>query len=123
MPERVLHHMAQGAGIKELAHYLRVSRQTVYDWCDPKSKQYHRKFAEAVTLGRELSEAWWLRFGRLAASGSVAVNPGVWVFNMKNRFGWRDRVEIAGTEDAPLQIVQKVYLLPGETEAPPEEAA
>ena len=76
MPGLVLHHMGKGAGIKELAHYLRVSRQTVYDWCDPGSKQYHRRFAEAIALGRELSESWWMRFGRLAAQGQIAAASG-----------------------------------------------
>jgi hypothetical protein len=110
MPDQVLRHMANGAGIKELAHYLRVSRQTVYDWCDPKSKQYHRPFAQAVELGRELCEAWWMRYGRLAMMGKVAHGPpAFWIFNMKNRFGWRDRVEIAGTEDAPLTVTLKNY--------------
>lgn len=120
MPDQVLHHMAQGAGIKELAHYLGVSRQTIYDWCDEKHKQYHARFAQAVELGRELSEAWWMRYGRMAMMGRVTAGPpSWWIFNMKNRFGWRDRVEIAGSEDAPLHIVQKVYHVAG---APPPDA-
>ena len=104
--------MGQGAGVKELAHYLGVSRQTIYRWADANDKQYHRPFAEALALGRELSEAWWMRFGRLAMMGKVeAAPPSGWIFNMKNRFGWRDRVELAGSEDAPLQIVQKQYVI------------
>ena len=111
--------MEQGAGIKELAIYLRVSRQTIYSWCDEKHKQYHRPFAQAVELGRELSEAWWMRYGRLAMMGRVRAGPAAWwIFNMKNRFGWRDRVEIAGSEDAPLQIVQKLYTIAGKGEEP-----
>jgi hypothetical protein len=114
--------MAHGAGIAELAHYLKVSRQTIYDWCDPRSKQYRRKFAAAVTLGRELSEAWWMRYGRLAMMQKVAsAPPSWWIFNMKNRFGWRDRVEVGGSEDRPLNIVKKVYhfdgVAPAETDA------
>ena len=86
MPDQVLKHMAAGAGIKELAHYLRVSRQTVYDWCDENSKQYHRPFAQAVELGRELSESWWMRYGRLAMMGKATHGPpAFWIFNMKGK--------------------------------------
>ncbi len=114
MPERAIRAMQKGAGIKELAHYLGVSRQTIYDWCDEKHAQYHRRFAEAVAIGRELSEAWWMRYGRLAMMKQVtAAPPSWWIFNMKNRFGWRDRVEIAGSEDAPLHITQKIYYIAG----------
>lgn len=119
MPDLVIRHMRQGAGVKELAHYLGVSRNTIYNWVDPKHKQYHRPFAQAIELGRELSEAWWLRWGRLAMMRKVPSGPtAYWIFNMKNRFGWRDRVELAGSEDAPLIIEQKLYLMEHETELP-----
>jgi hypothetical protein len=122
MPARVIRHMRGGAGVKELAHYLGVTRQTIYDWSTPASKQYHRPFADAQDLGRELSESWWLRYGRLAMMRRVpAASASWWIFNMKNRFGWKDRVEIAGTEDAPLHITQKTYVIatPGELALPP----
>ena len=123
MPARVLLHMAGGAGVKELAHYLRVSRTTIYDWSDPKSKQYHRPFHQALELGRELCEAWWMRYGRLAMIGKVPARaPSWWIFNMKNRFGWKDRVEIAGSEDAPLHVTIKQYV-GAEKPEPEEEAA
>ena len=116
--------MSRGAGVKELAIYLKVSRQTIYDWADPKSKQYRKRFADALELGKELCEAWWMRFGRLAAQGRVrAGSPSWWIFNMKNRFGWRDRVDIGSTEDAPLTIIQKVYQIDGPPPDDEEEAA
>jgi hypothetical protein len=118
--------MAQGAGVKELSAYLGVSRTTIYDWCDKGSKQYHRPFADAVDLGRPLCEAWWLRYGRLAMMRKVpAASASWWIFNMKNRFGWRDRVEIAGSEDAPLHITQKTYVIerPADPALPPVETS
>lgn len=102
--------MAKGASVKELVHYLRVSRETIYQWANPESKQYHRKFADALELGKELSEAWWLRFGRLATQGAVRAGPPGWyVWQTKNRFGYKDRVEHSGTEDAPLHVHLKDY--------------
>jgi len=120
MPGRAITAMRKGAGVTELAHYLGVSRETIYRWCDSEDKQYHRPFAEAVALGRELSEAWWMRFGRLAMMGKVpAAPPSWWIFNMKNRFGWRDRVEVGGSQESAVHIVKKVYVIEG---PPPDEA-
>ena len=56
------------------------------------------EFAEIIELGHELAQAWWERLGRQGASGAVQVNPALWIFTMKNRFGWTDRqhVEVKG---------------------------
>lgn len=43
-----------------------------------------------------LCEVWWERQGRKMASGDQG-NATVWIFNMKNRFGWRDTKDIAHT--------------------------
>lgn len=40
-----------------------------------------------------LCEVWWERRGRKMAEGDDG-NATVWIFNMKNRFGWRDKQEI-----------------------------
>lgn len=40
-----------------------------------------------------LCEVWWERQGRRMTSGGDG-NATVWIFNMKNRFGWRDKQEI-----------------------------
>ncbi len=49
------------------------------------------EFAEAVQAGRRLCQVWWEGIGRDAADRSMQTfNGPVWIFNMKNRFGWRD---------------------------------
>jgi len=38
-------------------------------------------------------------------------NPAVWIFNMKNRFGWRDKHEIESRHEGKpvtIQIVEAV---------------
>jgi hypothetical protein len=40
-----------------------------------------------------LCEVWWERTGRKMVQGADG-NATVWIFNMKNRFGWRDKQEI-----------------------------
>jgi hypothetical protein len=52
------------------------------------------EFAEIIEDGRDESEAWWTRMGREGAIGHIELSVGAWVFNMKNRFNWRDRQDV-----------------------------
>lgn len=49
-------------------------------------------FAKLVEFGRTLSLAWWEGQARRNL-GSKQFNTPLWVFNMKNKFGWADKVE------------------------------
>ncbi len=79
---------ANGESVAEVAAVLGVSRQAFYDWVDK-----YPDFAEAYEDGKSLSEAWWTKLGRVGAAGKVGIQPTVWIFNMKNRFDWRDKVD------------------------------
>lgn len=60
-------------------------------------------FAAVVDYGRLASYAWWLELGRLGASGAVkGFNFQPWYANMKNRFGWSDKVEATIGDDKPV---------------------
>lgn len=51
------------------------------------------EFRIAEKERQALCEVWWERQGRkMTVEGQG--NATVWIFNMKNRFGWRDRQEI-----------------------------
>lgn len=49
-------------------------------------------FQRTVKEARDLCEVWWERTGRKMATGADG-NATVWIFNMKNRFNWRDKIE------------------------------
>ncbi len=58
----------------------------------------HQKFSDTIKTGHMLAHAWWLECGRLNvmsvdAPGSAKINTGLWYINMKNRFGWADKVD------------------------------
>jgi hypothetical protein len=65
------------------------------------------RFSEAITHGRMLAEAWWTRTGRqnLATQGFI---PRLWEINMRNRFGWREKIEHAGADGGPLAVTVTV---------------
>ncbi len=80
---------SNGQSIEEVCRdNLHISKQTCYDWM----KKYP-EFSDAIKEGVGISEAWWHTLGRAGAAGKASINPAVWIFNMKNRFGWRDQVD------------------------------
>jgi len=80
---------SNGQSIEEVCRdNLHISKQTCYDWM-----KKHKEFSDAIKEGVGISEAWWHTLGRAGAAGKASINPAVWIFNMKNRFGWRDHVE------------------------------
>ncbi len=54
------------------------------------------EFRQAENQRGRLCALWWERCGRRMAAGADG-NATVWIFNMKNRFGWRDKQEIDNT--------------------------
>jgi len=86
----------EGASDAEVKHALKISNDLFARWLDEEPE-----FAEAIKDGRQASEAWWSKLGRQGATGAE-INPTVWIFNMKNRFGWRDKQEVSGADGGAL---------------------
>ena len=76
----------RGGTLIEAAREMGVSRSTLNKWINGTDKQ-KENFRETVRIGKEASEAWWIRQGRenLETRG---FNHGLWLMNMVNRFGW-----------------------------------
>lgn len=87
---------ANGESVEEVCQELKISKRAFYDWVER-----YPEFAEAYELGKQASHAWWIKLGRAGATGKVQVQPTIWIFNMKNRLGWKDRVEIETEEESP----------------------
>lgn len=63
-------------------------------------------FRQFVEMGRTLSMAWWYQQGRDGLRADKFNGP-LFMSNMKNRFGWADKVETSTSSDnAPVNIDQ-----------------
>ena len=60
--------------------------QTAWDTLIEDSEEF--RIAEKIR--NDLCTVWWERQGRKMSSGDSMGNSATWIFNMKNRFGWRD---------------------------------
>ncbi len=77
---------SNGESIAEVCVQLKISKETFYRW-----KDQYPEFHDAIKEGITYSEAFWTKLGRQGASCEVDIQPTVWIFNMKNRFKWRDK--------------------------------
>lgn len=110
-------HMAKGFSFESCAGLLGVHKETLYTWAK-KFPQFSDAKREAFELSRlfwekaaidnlvNTSESGYDELGN-KVSRSKSLNSTAWIFNMKNRFGWRDRVEISANDD--LEDTEKPY--------------
>ena len=71
---------------------IAVSKDTLYQWL----KKYPA-FSDAKKKGENLCLNFWERIGIGRALGKVPKGCAAsYIFNMKNRFLWRDRLEVNG---------------------------
>lgn len=82
-------------------------------------------FRETEKERQALCEVWWERQGRRMTEDGQG-NATVWIFNMKNRFGWRDKKEFdhqssdrsmspTATQDAVLQALRAKHDTPADS--------
>lgn len=89
--EKLIEAMKQGFSYEAASAMLGVSKKTLYNW----EKKYP-EFLEAKEEGFRQSQIFWERIGLegIYMGGKDApFQPSMWIFNMKNRFKWTDRVE------------------------------
>lgn len=95
--DQLIEHMRKGYSFEAFAADLSVGRSTLYEW-----EKAHPEFKQAKEIGHEKCLKHW---ETIALDGvwnhpeQASVNTGIFVFNMKNRFGWRDvsKVDIDGS--------------------------
>ena len=85
-PQMLVDHMSIGYTYESFAGTINVSVKTLYNW-----ELQHEEFLLAKEIGMAKGQYFWEGLGIMGASGNIAsFNTSVWIFMMKNRFGWRD---------------------------------
>lgn len=95
--ELLIEHMAKGLSFEAFAGRIGVSRRVLFDW-----EKAHQDFLHAKEIGIEKARIFWEELGIKhilnesesvpnVGSSSRSLNASVWIFNMKNRFQWRDK--------------------------------
>lgn len=107
MPAKVVKQMRQGRSILEASLFIGVMPVTLYEWTNPNSEYYKPEMDIALNLGKALAEAWWLHQGRMHLSTKTPFNHVLWYMNMKNRFGWRDNVDLT-SDGSPIAFTNAV---------------
>lgn len=91
--------LSKGLSKEAVAGKLGISRDTLYEWC-----QTHEDFSDSIKTGEAKSRYYWEKIGMDGMMGKVkGFRPAVWIFIMKNRFGWRDNLNIQGEKTEMIQ--------------------
>lgn len=92
----VIDHMAKGFTFETFSATIGTHRDTLYQWI----KDYPI-FSDAVKQAKEKCQQKWETLGLdhivhvdSKFESSPKLNSAVYIFNMKNRFGWIDRHEV-----------------------------
>lgn len=79
--------MSEGGSKKEVITELKIGSQLFYEFISR-----YEEFSNAIKRGEELSESFWEKQGRINLYNK-GFNTALWYINMKNRFGWKDKIE------------------------------
>jgi transposase len=89
---RLIDHMSQGLSFITFAATIDVNTDTLYEW----ERNFHA-FSEAKKAAFNKCQLFWENIGIEGIwnePNGKTLNTGNYVFQMKNRFKWNDRVEV-----------------------------
>lgn len=87
----LIKHMADGFSFEAFGAIAHCCKDTLYEWL-----KKHPEFADAKRLAESYGRYFWEKAGQdgMTCTDGERFNATVWVFNMKNRFGWRDSKDV-----------------------------
>lgn len=108
--EMLITHMKEGYSFQAFAAIIGVSYPTLFNWT-----YKHDEFKEAYELAKGYNLHWWETIGIKAVQNQIPFfNAPTWIFNMKNRHGYRDNLEITDGTSKPKKEPPK----PGKKNSP-----
>lgn len=92
--------MSDGYSFETFGAIAGVAKDTLYKWAEK-----HDDFADAKKRAFLECQLFWERLGIDGVRGKYeGFSAATWIFNMKNRFQWRDRQDIEVSEKPPLKL-------------------
>lgn len=107
--------LAKGYSLEALAGHLLIDRDTLFEWMNKGGDYFKPNFSEAVKRGLDRGREFWERIGIEMSTMNSKQRPGnfvTWIFNMKNRYGWADKTEVAAKMDLTENMqdfISKLY--------------
>lgn len=92
----------EGASDVEVAKVLGITIARFHQMCEEIPD-----FATFAEQGRTLSQAWWVEKARKNL-WNKDFNTSLWNFNMKNRYGWADKIDTADKTDTDSVNIDQV---------------
>lgn len=85
----LIDHMSQGLSYECFGSVVNVSKSTVDKWLK------HQEFSDARHKAQAHYRKYWEELGKKGVNGEIKnFNAVAWIFNMKNRFLWRNEVVV-----------------------------
>ncbi len=96
---------------KELCNHLELGKSIEsFGWISvPSLKRYLEVYKDefnqeeldlAICKGRD----WWETIGRQQANGTCLGNSRTWYYNMANRYGWREKLDIEAEHKGSVNV-------------------
>lgn len=98
--EALVDHMRGGKSFRSFAAKLDKHWDTLYDWV-----KSHPEFSDAKKRGDAVCLDFWEEAAIESMHDPKGLNTALWIFNMKNRFGWRDVQEIEERSFQTLNVI------------------
>lgn len=101
--ERVVELGKEGKSRAEIASALNCSRTTLTAW-----EAKHPEFLTALSRAKDEELAWWECQAREGLAKGSAFNAAIWKQSVSGRFPgepYRERVQVAGRDDGPIEHV------------------
>lgn len=120
----LLKHMGEdGLSYETFAAVIGVNVDTLYAW-----EGRFPEFSEAKKTAFLKNRLFWEKAGLMGMAGKIpGFNATLWIFNMKNRHGWRDRIEtenrteLTGKVNLNANVVGLIETLEGDPSSDPED--
>lgn len=104
----LIEHMSKGYSYDTFCAIMDCHLDTLYNW-----EKLFPAFSEAKKIAFKKAQLYWEKLAMdnpYTHPKEGGLNTGLWIFNMKNRFKWTDRVEVEAGEETK-NVIKLAYKL------------